>query len=335
MNAATNQSIQNLISIVEDYQRVLFNEDHVKRWLRQFDQEDHDLILNELSVILKKTYLSKAKETDFLTIICTSLIKFKENEQKEFKFLDIQTSGGSQKHLLKRLDEIIKENSNYSLSNLEASSQIQSYIYLDDAIYTGNKVIRDIQSWSEGIDVSSVKKLDIIVYASHEKNLKYIKSELKKTLPNSEIEIGRLLEFNNNNGQECYSLSKGANLSDKGMAYVEDVVSLRSDRQELYYPLLRNETQNYNETYFSSYENRKRIELIFFEKGLEIISSPSVREQFRPFGYDYQKSLGFGSYLINYRNIANNCPPIFWWGDLEGHKEINNWYPLFPRKANN
>lgn len=52
-------------------------------------------------------------------------------------------------------------------------------------------------------------------------------------------------------------------------------------------------------------------------------------------GYDYQHTLGFGSYFVSYRNIANNCPVVLWWGDLEGHSGINNWYPLFPRKANN
>ncbi|ATH71808.1 phosphoribosyltransferase-like protein [Bacillus altitudinis] len=331
MNAATNQSIQNLVSIVKDYQRVLFNEDHVKRWLRQFDQEDHDLILHELSVILKKTYLSKAKETDFLTKICTSLIKFKENEHKELKFLDIQTSGGSQKHLLKRLDEVIKENSNYSLSNLEASSQIKRYVYLDDAIYTGNKVIRDIKSWSKDIDVSTVEELDIVVYASHEENSNYVKSELEKTFPKSRIGITSALKFNIND-HECYSLSGDVILSEGGKTYVDQIVGLRSEPQEMFYPLLR-KVKKYDEGYFSNDENRKRIELIFFEKGLEITFS--AKEQFRPFGYDFHKTLGFGSYLINYRNIANNCPAVFWWGDLEGHKGINNWYPLFPRKANN
>lgn len=334
MDVVANQSIEKLVSIVKDYKRITFDEGHVRKWLDQFDKEDHNLILDELSIILEKTYMSEEKEKTFLINHCKKLIELKENG-KEYKFLNIQSLGESQKHLLERFDEVIRENSQYSLSSLEASSQIENYLYLDDAIYTGNKVKRDIENWSAGINVGLVKELYIIVYASHENNLKYIKRELEKILPNSKIVIDSVLEFNNNNGQEYYSLSKDANLSDKGRAYVEDVVSLRSERQEMYYPLLRNETQNYNEPYFSSYENRKRIELVFFEKGLEIISSPSIKEIFRPFGYDFQHTLGFGSYLINYRNIANNCPAVFWWGDLEGHKEINNWYPLFPRKANN
>lgn len=336
MDVAANQSIEKLVSIVMDYKRITFDEGHVRKWLDQFDKKDQNFILDELAIILEKTYMSEEKEKTFLKELCEKFIELKVNGY-EYKFLDIQTVGGSQKHLLKKFDEVIKDNSQYTLSSLQGSVQIQNYIYLDDATYTGNRVIRDIQKWSKSINVSSVKKLYIIVYAIHKRSEEYIKDELKKVLPSTKINLFYYgLEFRGDKySHEYYSLSEDANLSDKGRAYVEDVISLRSGKQEMFYPLLRKETQNYNEPYFSSYENRKRIELIFFEKGLEIISSCSVREQFRPFGYDYQKNLGFGSYFINYRNIANNCPPIFWWGDLEGHKEISNWYPLFPREANN
>lgn len=331
MDVVANQSIEKLVSIVKDYKRITFDEGHVRKWLDQFDKEDHNLILDELSLILEKTYVSEEKEKTFLKNQCKKLIEFKENG-KEYKFLNIQSLGESQKHLLERFDEVIKENSQYSLSSLEASSQIENYVYLDDAMYTGNKVKRDIENWSAGINVSSVKELYIIVYASHEKNLKYIKSELEKMLPNSKIVIDSVLKFNNNNGHECYSLSGDAILSENGKTYVDQIVDFRSEPQEMYYPLLR-KVKKYDEGYFSNDENRKRIELIFFEKGLEITFS--AKEQFRPFGYDFQHTLGFGSYLINYRNIANNCPAVFWWGDIKGHKGINNWYPLFPRKANN
>ena len=56
----------------------------------------------------------------------------------------------------------------------------------------------------------------------------------------------------------------------------------------------------------------------------------------RPMGYEYLESLGFGSVFITYRNIANNCPLVLWWGDTtySPNHPFSSWYPLFPRKVN-
>jgi hypothetical protein len=53
-------------------------------------------------------------------------------------------------------------------------------------------------------------------------------------------------------------------------------------------------------------------------------------------GFEYFESLGFGSVFITYRNIANNCPLVLWWGDTNYHPShpFSKWYPLFPRKGN-
>ncbi len=82
------------------------------------------------------------------------------------------------------------------------------------------------------------------------------------------------------------------------------------------------------EEFFSSPENRVRLENVFLKKGVELlqhVKTLSVK-QIRPLGYTIKshKTFGLGTLFFTYRNIPNNCPIVFWWG--------NNWYPLFKLK---
>lgn len=181
--------------------------------------------------------------------------------------------------------------------------------------------------------------MDIIVYALHERNLDYIKSKIEEIIPGVKIEIWRGMIFsddlkNSKYQYECYWPSMSVTYNDQTQAYIESVESKRTDRQKEFFSLLRKNGEPLKDEYFTNAEKRKIVESIFFEKGVDIVSS-AQNKNFRPMGYDYQHTLGFGSYFVSYRNIANNCPVVLWWGDLEGHSGINNWYPLFPRKANN
>ena len=56
----------------------------------------------------------------------------------------------------------------------------------------------------------------------------------------------------------------------------------------------------------------------------------------RPLGFMKLVSLGFGTFFVTYRNIANNCPLVLWWGDPDFPMThpIGIWYPLFPRRRN-
>lgn len=53
-------------------------------------------------------------------------------------------------------------------------------------------------------------------------------------------------------------------------------------------------------------------------------------------GFDNNKTTGFGSVFITYRNIANNCPLVLWWGDtsMSDSHPFSKWHPLFPRTIN-
>ena len=57
----TQSLINSLVSIAGDYQKVDFNSSHVQRWVEQFPDDSHKVLLRNLVSILEKTYYSKKK----------------------------------------------------------------------------------------------------------------------------------------------------------------------------------------------------------------------------------------------------------------------------------
>ena len=101
--------------------------------------------------------------------------------------------------------------------------------------------------------------------------------------------------------------------------------------------LFRSDDDSREETVFSTPQARQAVGRAFLRRGVQIIAScarPKV--EMRPMGYEKLQSLGFGAIFITYRNIANNCPLVLWWGDptASDRHPLSKWYPLFPRKAN-
>ena len=77
---------------------------------------------------------------------------------KNVKFLDIQTKGSSQKDLLNLFEPMLHKVCKFGLNDCGRSPD--AYVYLDDCLYSGNKVLHDIEGWisnaSEGTDLHLV-----------------------------------------------------------------------------------------------------------------------------------------------------------------------------------
>lgn len=108
--------------------------------------------------------------------------------------------------------------------------------------------------------------------------------------------------------------------------YLNTLTEANSNADRAY----RKPTQPGNyEKLFTSAVNRDRLETIFLQKGIEILNRVQTInvKQLRPLGYTIKshKTFGLGTLFFTYRNIPNNCPIVFWWGN-------NNWRPLFVLK---
>ncbi|HGN6580300.1 phosphoribosyltransferase-like protein [Bacillus cereus] len=339
MSTTTENMIEAIVKIAEDYEGTNFTDTHVENWLTQFPSNQHDLILQELHNILSKTYISKAEVIEAYEALIENKTIFPQSIDT-YKFINPQTRGGSQKDMLEIMEGVVQENHGFSLDDC-GQNNITSYVYIDDAIYTGNRVIRDIQKWANEIDDPSlVLQIDIIVLALHNRNKGYVEKQIKKVFPQATINFWHCIRFYDDilkaeKTFESYLPSSELEYNGQTKQYIESVSETRTTAQNERVPLLRNIGEPTSDEYFTSLQNRNLVEKIFFEKGVEIVSyAANPNRNMRPMGYDNSKTLGFGSYFVTYRNIANNCPVVLWWGDPDAFSGIDNWYPLFPRTAN-
>ena len=141
--------------------------DHVTTWVHQFDPEDCLPILTELDHVLKKTYFSEAVVTKFLQELATEPKLVGADPVAFWKaagVLDIQQGGNSQTEMLERFETVLKGQLGITLKECKSSSG--NFVYLDDAVFTGNRVRRDLEPW---IESSAPQKatIHVIVNALH------------------------------------------------------------------------------------------------------------------------------------------------------------------------
>ena len=122
---------------------------HVARWVNQFAADVQLPILAEMDHVLKNTYLNRGRVTGFLSSLVIAQ-KLAGDDPCGFwrsvKFLKIQGGGRSQKDMLALFDGFLKEHCGLSVDEC-GNGEATSFIYLDDVVYTGNRVFKDISAW--------------------------------------------------------------------------------------------------------------------------------------------------------------------------------------------
>src|SRR5262245_33195425 len=147
--------------------------DDVERWLNQFDAGDRPVILAETDRLLTQFYISKEIATDFIDRLWKTedLAGEKpENSVKDFKFLNIQRHGSSQKSMLQLADASLR--SNYGLKLADCGARPSAYVYLDDCAFTGNTVVHDLNPAIATLNKGSV--LHLVFLAHHRGAHRYV-----------------------------------------------------------------------------------------------------------------------------------------------------------------
>ncbi|OEU69503.1 MAG: hypothetical protein BA863_08200 [Desulfovibrio sp. S3730MH75] len=302
---------------------------HVLKWISQFPVNDQYHILKELLHILNISYLSKEKAMSFIDEV-VSLPELVTDDPEYFwnnvSLLDIQNGGSSQKDLITLVqDAVLKKynvtaNTNYSTGH--------DFIYIDDVLFSGNRLRSDLESWIKDYAPSSCT-INIIVLAYYLGGQYYCtqKLEEKAKLCSKSIKFTwwRATELENRkkyyNHSDVYSATFFPNNTD-----VQSYLNVLTGAG--YPPFKREVLKNpYNSPCFSSEQGRQTLEEAFLTAGVQIRKKCSLLpETMRPLGYSKLNTLGFGSTIIAYRNCPNTTPLVFWVGEP--------WYPLFPRKTN-
>jgi hypothetical protein len=333
-NEKVSFKIAEIIKSYRDGEFGVYDCDHVKRWISQFQVDERSVVLIETYKILERNYFTKKNFLEFIdTIIKSQGIKNEIGESywRKVSLLNIQKNGKSQTEL----NEIFgrKLFNLYKISNFskELSSE---YIYLDDFIFSGGRLFADMSEWISkkapnkcniciitiGVFTSSIWQIDI-----------KLKDLVKK--------LGKNINFT----FKCFGTFRLKNkLVEKDHSEVfwptESITQLDGYPQflikERFSPEYRNKNNDENRIF--SITNREEYEKIIFKYGLKIMSFSSKNSSVvKPLGYSTYRGFGFGSTIFSFRNCPNNNPLVFWWGNptAKSSHPFSKWYPLFQRKT--
>jgi hypothetical protein len=335
--------LESIATTIADYRHgeiYAMTPDHVNRWVDQFNRDEQLTILAEMDRILKIYYVSRQKAKDIIRRALTSHKIFGTHPARVIArtgFLRIQRKGSSQDELLTLADEVTQ--AEYGISITSCGESPVAYIYLDDCLFSGNTVRYDLKQWlPEAIRGTTVY---LIFLAAHNRGLSYLQQRLdaEAKIYDVSLDYRKWYKFNNlpqdTERFECLWPCEisGDELVDTYIQQVRDRCQGKNFSPRLFRP----SGVPTKETIFSSPEAREVVEGAFLKAGAYIVSlAKSPKPEMRPLGYEYLESLGFGAIFVTYRNIANNCPLVLWWGDpsFPSSHPVSKWYPLFPRKVN-
>ncbi len=299
--------------------------EHVDRWIKQFDGAVQLPMLREMDHVLKRTYFSLERVTDFLRgLIGTEKLTGKDHCAfwRCVHFLDIQGGGNSQTEMLALFNEVLQEGCSFGVE--QCGDEEAVYMYLDDAIFTGNRVRRDLEGWIAN-EAPSAAKLHTVSIALHSGGWHYASGYIAKaaTAAGKRIDVTpwRAIELEDRrNRTDSADVLRPTTIP--ADAAVESYVQAMKHK-----PTLRRPGHLGVNALFSSEERRNVLEQEFLKAGARIRQMcPNLGDTQRPLGHITLETLGFGSLIVTFRNCPNNAPLALWVGEP--------WYPLFPRTTN-
>lgn len=298
---------------------------HVERWVQQFDAAVQLPILQEIDHVLKNIYFSKEDVAKFLRGTMRTAKLTGDRPDKFWhsaSFLDIQGGGSSQTDMLALFSEQLEVEYGFGIDDCGQGDEV--FIYLDDGIFTGNRVRRDLENWISG-NAPAHAKVHVITIAQHSGGQFYANREVQKAIQASgkkiDITWWRAIELED---RKTYSASSDVLRPTEipnDPAVQAYIAAMR------YAPTLRTAGNPGTANLFSSDAAKILLEQEFLKTGVHIRQiCPNLGDTQRPLGHMTLETLGFGSLIVTYRNCPNNAPLAFWVGDP--------WYPLFPRTTN-
>ena len=298
---------------------------HVDKWISQFERNVQEPILAEFDHVLQKTYIAKPEVKTFLTNLATNT-KLAGSDPTAFwrsaNFLKIQGGGNSQIEMLQMFDRVLQKTCGLSVD--DCGSERGPYIYLDDVIFSGNRVKNDVSSWVTS-SAPEKGKLHVVVIAFHKGGRYYAETKINgacaSAMKSLNVSWWRSLELED---RKAF-----VNNSDvlRPSSLASDAMTQNYVKGLKYPPVIRQGKGVGENELFSSDTGRCVLEQEFLKAGLEIRDRcPHLIAYQRPLGNMVLASLGFGTLVVTFRNCPNNAPLALWAG--------NPWYPLFPRKTN-
>nr|WP_279030539.1 hypothetical protein [Snodgrassella alvi] len=174
---------------------------HVDRWISQFTPANQLAFLREFDYVMKQGFITEKNVEDFLWNLVTNdelAGDAPTSYWESVHFLKIQQNGQSQKEMLKLFAKCLVDK--YGLDLDECGKPGGDYIYLDDVIFSGNRVYNDLKVWISN-DAPQEATVHVIIAVLHFGGAYYADSMLKKDIrqsgKNIKIYFRSILEIEN------------------------------------------------------------------------------------------------------------------------------------------
>ena len=315
-----------LAELISDYRRgevTGIDSRHVDTWISQFPAGVQEPLLREVNHVLNQTYIQKKKVDRFLRKLVSNS-DFAGSNPLQFwqgvKFLSLQKVGHSQKDMLALFDRCLREELDISIA--DCGKNPHTYVYLDDAVFSGGRVKSDLSRWISE-EAPRNANVAIIVMAVHALGEYFSTGDINKAAKEAgksiQLRFWRAITLENRKAyRENSDVLWPRSIPAEAEAYVAALGAT---------PILRTANGIGSLKLFSSPEARELLEQEFLKAGLTVRNRCKLLPpHMRPLGSTLMRTPGFGSMFITHRNCANNTPLVLWAGDP--------WYPLFPRKTN-
>ncbi|CAH6948344.1 conserved hypothetical protein [Vibrio chagasii] len=303
---------------------------HVNRWVEQFDECERQLVLEETLHVLQNQYITRDKFTELVSTVI-DFDKIHGGNPRDFwqnaSLLQIQLNGNSQSELNDIFSNILQDK--YQVGSI-INNRSLNYFYIDDFIFSGNRLYSDLSDWFERENPRDCK-LNIVTLGYYTSGQYSTECRLKELFAdrNIALEFYRYEEctlenrLRYRNSSERFWPTENVLDDTTVQAYVEE------KRPNFTY---REVTAHENKVFSS--DRREQYEKIMLKYGIKIVGFPRTNSAVvKPLGYDTYRTFGFGSAVFTFRNCPNNNPLAFWWGDPEApeYHPFSKWYPLLQR----
>lgn len=320
--------LESIANTIQDYRGGSLPQpipDHVERWVQQFGAAVQLPILQEIDHVLKKIYFSKEEVAKFLRgAMRTHKLTGDRPDRfwRSASFLDIQGGGSSQTDMLALFSEQLEDEHGFGIDDCGQGDEV--FIYLDDGIFTGNRVRRDLENWIRD-HAPAQARVQVISIAQHSGGQYYASGRIQDVIRASGKTISitwwRAIELEDRRAYSTTADVLRPTAIPNDPAVQAYVAAMR------YQPTLRTAGNPGTANLFSSDAAKILLEQEFLKTGVHIRQiCPNLGDTQRPLGHMTLETLGFGSLIVTYRNCPNNAPLAFW--------VDAPWYPLFPRTTN-
>ncbi|WP_420591396.1 phosphoribosyltransferase-like protein [Bacterioplanoides sp.] len=325
------QLIISVANTIKGYRKGQIEEpttNHVDEWLKQFTSKNQLPFIREFDHVLRKSYITQEKVKLYFSHLIKNYPSPHWDSAYEFWssacFMNIQLRGQSQCELREVMARCLNQELDVDIR--QAALDTNTFIYVDDVIFTGLRLRLDLEEWIKF--APEFCTVYVVTLARHSSSY-YV----PKRIRNAARELGKNITV-------CYIdnfviENRRSKRSESGVLWpsfipAEEELHDRYDPKNISFPLRRVARKSVEP--FSRQDKRSILEEEFLIAGAKIAAKCSD-QYWKPLGFSRYEP-GFGSVIASYRNCPNNCPLALWWGDggNSGNAALN-WYPLLPRNG--